>query len=102
MPRRRLALAMLLTLPLAARAQAPADPVAAATFVRQAGVDLAAAVSGASTPAEKQARLEPYLERVVDEEGVARSASAATGSPRRRSSGRNTRGCSTWCCCAAW
>ncbi len=72
MPRRRLALAMLLTLPLAARAQAPADPVAAATFVRQAGVDLAAVVSGASTPAEKQARLEPYLERVVDEEGVAR------------------------------
>ena len=72
MPRRRLALAMLLTRPLAARAQAPADPVAAATFVRQAGVDLAAVVSGASTPAEKQARLEPYLERVVDEEGVAR------------------------------
>ena len=73
MPRRRLVLATLLLLPwAAARADTPADPVAAATFVRQAGVDLAGVVSGASTPAEKQARLEPYLQRVVDEEGVAR------------------------------
>ena len=69
---RRLFLAGLVLLPLAARADAPADPAAAAIFVRQAGVDLAQVVSGASTPAEKQARLEPYLERVVDEEGVAR------------------------------
>ena len=69
---RRLVLAGLVLLPLAARADAPADPAAAAIFVRQAGVDLAQVVSGASTPAEKQARLEPYLERVVDEEGVAR------------------------------
>ncbi len=48
------------------------DPAQAATFVRQAGVDLAAAVAGAQTPADKQARLGPYLQRVVDEDGVAR------------------------------
>lgn len=69
---RRALLAALILLPLAARAEAPPDPAQAATFVRQAGVDLAGVVSGATTPAEKQARLDPYLQRVVDEEGVAR------------------------------
>ena len=72
MPGRRFLLAALTLLPLAARADSPADPVQAATFVRQAGVDLAGVVSGATSPEEKQARLEPYLQRVVDEEGVAR------------------------------
>ncbi len=60
----------LLLLPLAARAEP--EPEQAATFVRQAGVDLAAAVSGAASPADKQLRLGPYLQRVVDEDGVAR------------------------------
>ncbi len=70
MPLRRLLLLGLLLLPLAARAEP--EPEQAATFVRQAGVDLAAAVSGAATPADKQLRLGPYLQRVVDEDGVAR------------------------------
>ncbi len=72
MARRRVLFATLLLLPLAARAETPAEPAAAATFVRQAGVDLAGVVSGASSPADKQARLDPYLQRVVDEDGVAR------------------------------
>ena len=70
MPLRRPLLLGLLLLPLAARAEP--EPEQAATFVRQAGVDLAAAVSGAATPADKQLRLGPYLQRVVDEDGVAR------------------------------
>ena len=68
---RRTILIGLSLLPLAARAEEP-DPAQAATFVKQAGVDLAAVVSGAASPADKQARLEPYLQRVVDEDGVAR------------------------------
>ena len=72
MPLRRIVLVSLLLLPLAARAEGEPDPGQAATFVKQAGVDLAAVVSGAASPADKQARLEPYLQRVVDEDGVAR------------------------------
>ena len=68
--RRHLLLGLIL-LPLAAHAE-QADPEQAATFVRQAGVDLASVVSGATSPEEKQARLGPYLQRVVDEDGVAR------------------------------
>ena len=68
--RRHLLLGLIL-LPLAAHAE-QADPEKAATFVRQAGVDLASVVSGATSPEEKQARLGPYLQRVVDEDGVAR------------------------------
>ena len=67
--RRTLLLGLLLA-PLAARAET--DPAQAATFVRQAGVDLAATVSGAQSPADRQARLGPYLQRVVDEDGIAR------------------------------
>lgn len=69
---RRWLLAALVLVPLAARAQTPADPAQAASFVRQAGVDLAGVVSGAQSPEEKQARMAPYLQRVVDEDGVAR------------------------------
>ena len=68
---RRLLLAGFALLPLVARAEG-ADPAQAATFVRQAGVDLAAAVSGTGSAGERQARLGPYLQRVVDEDGVAR------------------------------
>lgn len=68
---RRTLLAAALLLPLAARAD-PADPAQAAEFVRRAGVELAAVVAGATSPADKQARLGAYLDRVVDEDGVAR------------------------------
>ena len=67
---RRGLLACVLLLPVAAQAEAAPDQAAA--FVRQAGVDLASAVAGAQTPADRQARLGPYLQRVVDEDGVAR------------------------------
>ncbi len=70
-PRRALLL-LLAALPLRVRAQEGAETGQAATFVRQAGVDLAAAVSGATSPQDRQARLGPYLQRVVDEEGLAR------------------------------
>ena len=70
--RRVLLLGLLAALPVAAGAQPTADPAHAADFVRQAGVELAAVVSGAASPADKQARLQPYLERVVDEDGLAR------------------------------
>ena len=68
---RRTLIAAALLLPLAARAD-PADPAQAAEFVRRAGVELAAVVAGATSPADKQARLGAYLDRVVDEDGVAR------------------------------
>ena len=69
---RRLLLAALLVLPLAARADDAGDPAKAATFVQQAGIDLAGVVAGATSPADKQARLAPYIQRVVDEQGLAR------------------------------
>lgn len=72
MLRRRSILVPLLLAPLTLRAQTTPNPEQAAAFVRQAGVDLAGVMAGAATPADKQARLEPYLRRVVDEEGVAR------------------------------
>ena len=74
MPARRPMLAGMLAmvLPIALAAQPAPDPMNAADFVRQTGVDLAGVVSGATTPAEKQARLEPFLQRVVDQDGVAR------------------------------
>ena len=68
---RRTFLVCCAALPLAAHAAGEPDPTEAATFVRQAGVDLATAVAGAQSPADKQARLGPYLQRVVDEDGVA-------------------------------
>lgn len=68
---RRCILMGLLLLPLAAHAQR-ADPDKAASFVRDAGVELAAVVAGATSPADRQTRLEPYLNKVIDQEGVAR------------------------------
>ena len=55
----------------ATETQGEPDPAQAAAFVRQAGVDLATVVSGAQSPEDKQARLGPYLQRVVDEDGIA-------------------------------
>ncbi len=77
MVRRSLLLSVLLV-PIAAHAQAQVqtqtqpDPAQAATFVRQAGAELAGVVAGSTSPQDKQARLGPYLLRVVDEDGVAR------------------------------
>jgi phospholipid transport system substrate-binding protein len=68
---RRSLLTALLLLPLGARAAEP-DPAKAADFVRNAGVELAATVSGATSPADKQARLAGFLAKVVDEDAVAR------------------------------
>jgi phospholipid transport system substrate-binding protein len=68
---RRSVLAGLLFLPHLAHAEAP-DPAKAADFVRNAGAELAGVVGGAASPGDKQTRLEPYLERVVDQDGVAR------------------------------
>ena len=74
--RRLLLLGLLAALPAAlaaaAGAQGLADQSHAADFVRQAGAELAAVVGGATSPADKQARLQPYLARVVDEDGLAR------------------------------
>ena len=67
----RLWLCGLLIAPAWARAQV-GEPARAADFVRQAGAELAGVVAGVASPADKEARLKPYLERVVDEDGVAR------------------------------
>jgi phospholipid transport system substrate-binding protein len=72
MLRRRLLFAGCLLLPVATQAAAPADTAKAALFVKQAGIDLAGVVAGATSPEDKQARLMPYLQRVVDEDGLAR------------------------------
>ena len=73
---RRLLLAVAGLWPLLARGETtpeePADPARAADFVRQAGAELAAVMSGATSPADKESRLKPFLDRVVDEDGVAR------------------------------
>jgi phospholipid transport system substrate-binding protein len=58
-------------LPLTVRAAA-SDTEKSADFVRSAGAELAAVVGGATSPADKQARLEVYLEKVVDQDGVAK------------------------------
>jgi phospholipid transport system substrate-binding protein len=68
---RRCVVIAILALPFMAHA-APPDTAKAADFVRNAGAELAAVVGGAASPADKQARLEPYLEKVVDQDGVAR------------------------------
>ena len=58
--------------PVAAWAEDEDELAKAATFVKQAGVDLAAVVAGSTSPEDKQQRLSAYLERVVDEDGVGR------------------------------
>ena len=68
---RRCLLTALLLSPLAARAAEP-DPVQAADFVRNTGAELAAVVGGAKGQPDREARLAPFLEKVVDEDGVAR------------------------------
>lgn len=54
-------------------AQAQPDPAQAAEFVRQTGRDLAATVvAGATTPEQRHERLTPFVDRIVDVDGVAR------------------------------
>jgi phospholipid transport system substrate-binding protein len=67
---RRFVLLAPLLLPLTARAEA--DPAQALDFVRQSGNELATAVGGAASVADKQERLARFLARVVDEDGIAR------------------------------
>ena len=75
MPGRRTALLLialaLALFPLAGVRAAP-DPARAASFIKEAGLELAATVGDASTPEEKRRRLQPFIDRVVDVEGVAR------------------------------
>ena len=68
---RRCLLTVLLLLPVAAHADGT-DPAKAADFVRRSGVELAAVVAGATSPEDKQARLAAYLDKIVDQDGVAR------------------------------
>lgn len=75
MPGRRTALLLialaLALFPLAGVRAAP-DPARAASFIKEAGLELAATVGDASTPEEKRRRLQPFIDRVVDVERVAR------------------------------
>lgn len=73
-PRRRVAAALtglLLLAPLAA-ARAQTDLGAAAAFMRKAGDELANIVGGANSADEKRQRLQPFIDRVVNVEEVAR------------------------------
>lgn len=67
---RRLVLLAPLLLPMAARAEP--DPARALEFVRQSGAELAAVVGGAASAADKQERLGRFLDRVVDQDALAR------------------------------
>jgi len=68
----RIAVLLLACLAFVRPAQAQPDPAQAAEFVRQAGRDLAATVSGATTPEQRHERLTPFVDRIVDVDGVAR------------------------------
>lgn len=48
------------------------DPAAAAAFVQRAGNELAALIAATPNPADRRARLVPFLDRTVDIEGIAR------------------------------
>ncbi len=53
-------------------AASAAEPTAAAVFVKKAGEDLATVVGGAKSPEDKQERLAQFIERIVDQDAVAR------------------------------
>jgi len=72
MQRRVLLSLSLAFLGVSARAQQVPDPEAADAFIRRTGTELADAVAGASTAAERRKRLAVFLERVVDMDEVAR------------------------------
>lgn len=58
--------------PAQVQGAAQADPAQAAAFIRQAGGELAATIGGPGGVDEKRRRLEPFLRRVVDVDGVGR------------------------------
>jgi len=55
-----------------AEASAEAGPAWAAAFIRRVGDELAAVVANADSSATRRRRLQPFLDRVVDVDGVAR------------------------------
>ncbi len=61
---------LLVLMPGLARAQAPT--ARAAAFIQQAGQDLAKLVGGARSVEEKRQKLQPFINRVVDVDAVAR------------------------------
>ncbi len=72
-PHRRILLgasSLALLAPSWARAQAPTAQ--AVTFIQQAGQDLARLVGGARSVEEKRRKLQPFIDRVVDVDAVAR------------------------------
>lgn len=70
--RRSFAVAALLLLSLPGTGRAQTDLGSAATFMRQAGQELSAIVASSSSVAEKQQKLLPFIDRVVDVAEVAR------------------------------
>jgi len=68
----RIALLLLAFLAFVQPARAQPEPAKAAEFVRQAGRDLAATVAGATAPEQRHERLAPFVDRIVDVDGVAR------------------------------
>jgi phospholipid transport system substrate-binding protein len=72
MLRRNFAVAAVLLLLLPQTARAQSDLGTAAAFMRKAGDELAAIVGGANTTAQKRERLQPFIDRVVDVNDVAR------------------------------
>jgi phospholipid transport system substrate-binding protein len=52
--------------------RAETDTAQAAAFIKQTGQEMATLIGGAPTAAEKRRRLQPFIDRVVDVDGVAR------------------------------
>jgi len=57
---------------MSARARAETETARAAAFIKKAGEEMATLIGGAPTAAEKRRRLQPFIDRVVDVDGVAR------------------------------
>ncbi len=75
LPRRTLLCLLALAFPALVapvRAQAQTNVAQAAAFIKQTGQEMATLVGGAPTIAEKRRRLQPFIDRVVDVDGVAR------------------------------
>jgi phospholipid transport system substrate-binding protein len=75
LPTRRTLLGLLVLPTLAwpwLRAWAETDIAQAAAFIKQTGQEMASLIGGAPTIAEKRRRLQPFIDRVVDVDSVAR------------------------------
>jgi len=64
--------ALAAALPRALAQGTPADATQATGFIRRLGEQLVAVVNGPGSPADKQARIAPLIERDVDVDGIAR------------------------------